>query len=98
MTGISTLMVHYIDRGTRLQTGYFIPGGGLLSVGKEHDGIHGQKVSSDRFVGRLSQVCVLYAIIVEEAWLHGKCSSVMSKLVVDTSVVVATVSETSHLC
>lgn len=51
-------------QGTGLQMGRFIHGGGLLVVGKEHDGMHGQEEESGRFVGRLSQVCILKLIWV----------------------------------
>ena len=43
-------------QGTGLQAGHSVPGGGLLTIGREHDGMQKQEGPSGGFVGRLSQV------------------------------------------
>ncbi|XP_038054990.1 uncharacterized protein LOC119727201 [Patiria miniata] len=64
-------------QGTGLQTGGVIPGGGLLTLGREHDGIRGQEGSSGSFVGRLSQVNIWQFAMsdAEILSLFGSCGS-----------------------
>ncbi|XP_022086769.1 fibrillin-1-like [Acanthaster planci] len=65
-------------QGTGLQTGRFIPGGGLLTLGREHDGIHEQEETSGSFVGRLSQVNIWQFAMsdAEILSLYGSCGAI----------------------